>query len=533
MRRKLIFSYCIFFIPAIILAQDPLKLKISVDIQSGSTSVALQQLETICACRFSYNPALIGADVPQLSFKNEPMEGALKKLLGDDVQCKVRGGYIILNRQEKVTPKEVNEISGTITDASSGKKLTNVSVYEVNKLTATLTDDQGKYNLTANAFDDEIILAITKKNYQDTVIRIPKEKRTTISISLKPSETKKENPRAQTQSKPIQNRKLREHDKNVALTEQHFFQVSLFPAVSTNGFLSGKVTNQVSLNLAAGYAYGLNGVELSGALNIEKADVKGVQIAGASNLVGGDMYGVQIGGASNHLKGKASGIQIAGAYNQAGSLKGVQLSGAWNHTADTLSGLQLSGFWNYAGVLNGVQLGIVNYARSAEKGTPIGIFNYVKDGFHVLEIGTNDLTPIQLSFKSGVPHFYTLLTSGIKQGDRGFWTYGLGMGSQFIQKQKFKLDVTFQYSELQPLEKWVNTGNSTHMRFDLLAGFKILKKVQINAGPVLHWYRYAWKPGDPALFIDSISKNTIFHKGQTDISKTSILWLGYQLNIRI
>lgn len=533
MRRKPV-SFFLLLLSLSLHAQDPLKLKISVDIQSGTAASALQQLESICACRFSYNPALIDSEVAEIAFREEALENAIKKLLGEDVQYKVRGSYIILNRPEKQTAKEANEISGYITDAASGKKLTNVSVYEINKLSATLTDDQGKYKLSANAFDDEIILAISKKNYQDTVIRIPKEKRASISLSLKPSENREpKSLNSVTTDKRIKNKNLREHDKNVVLTEQHFLQVSLFPAIGTNGFLGGKVTNQVSLNLAAGYAYGLNGVELSGAINIEKADVNGVQIAGASNFVGGDLHGVQLAGASNHLKGTAEGIQIAGAFNQSGNTQGLQMSGAWNHTSDTVTGMQFSGFWNYAGVLNGVQLGIVNYARSAEKGVPIGIFSYVKEGFHVLELGTNDLTPIQLSFKSGVPHYYTIMTSGIKQGNHGFWTYGLGMGSQLIQKTKFSLDVSYQYSVLQPLEKWVNIGNSSHMRFDVLAGYKVWRKVQINAGPVLHWYRYAWQPNDPSAFIDSMTKNTIFHKGQMNLSKTSILWIGYQFNIRI
>ncbi len=52
-----------------------------------------------------------------------------------------------------------------------------------------------------------------------------------------------------------------------------------------------------------GYTAGINGVELAGAFNINKTDVKYVQAAGLLNFTGGSVKGAQLAGLHNHVLG--------------------------------------------------------------------------------------------------------------------------------------------------------------------------------------------------------------------------------------
>ncbi len=45
------------------------------------------------------------------------------------------------------------------------------------------------------------------------------------------------------------------------------FQISFVTPMGTNGLESGKVTNRISVNLLAGYAGGLEGIEVGGFFN--------------------------------------------------------------------------------------------------------------------------------------------------------------------------------------------------------------------------------------------------------------------------
>ena len=76
-------------------------------------------------------------------------------------------------------------------DANTGKKLPKASIYEINKLTATLSDMDGAYNLLASGDPKTIAFAISKVNYQDTIIRIDPYQKKPIRVSLRPLEKTK------------------------------------------------------------------------------------------------------------------------------------------------------------------------------------------------------------------------------------------------------------------------------------------------------------------------------------------------------
>jgi hypothetical protein len=254
------------------------------------------------------------------------------------------------------------------------------------------------------------------------------------------------------------------------------FQFGFITPVSTNGLNSWNVANKFSINLLAGYAGGVDGVEFSGLgsvlqkdmtgaqfsglggvvlgktrgvqfsglFNIGLDDVKAAQFAGLVNVSAGDVKGFQAAGLVNSNAGKFKGfqasglvnantdttlgVQVAGLVNYASGIRltqvsglanvvtgencGLQLAGLLNVSAGRLSGAQIAGLFNYAGHLKGVQIGVFNYVDSLEKGIPIGFLSFVRNGYTAFEVGATESLYGVVSFKTGVRQFYNILSVG-------------------------------------------------------------------------------------------------------------------------
>jgi hypothetical protein len=298
------------------------------------------------------------------------------------------------------------------------------------------------------------------------------------------------------------------------------FQISFVPYVGTNGYLSDKTTNDISINILAGYVKEVRKAEFGGMLNMVREDAGKCQLAGVGNLVGGTATGLQGAGMFNMAR-KMNGIQVAGTLNYAGEASGIQVSGLVNHAgkgkcaqlagwinnasedasfqvagltnnapmvesfqvaglvnntretrmqvaglvnnASKIKGLQvaglvnncqqsdgtqISGLVNRASFFKGVQIGFLNIADSCS-GTPIGVFSFVKNGYHKFEVSGDEMFYTNLAFRSGVTKFHTIITAGIKTDDleKPLWTYGCGAGTSFKVNEKtlFDIDMLFQH----------------------------------------------------------------------------------------
>jgi hypothetical protein len=181
------------------------------------------------------------------------------------------------------------------------------------------------------------------------------------------------------------------------IISEQALQVSFIPVLGTNFKPYGQSLNNVSLNIFAGYNYGVNGVELGGFVNVDRSDVKYLQLSGFVNLVGGNVTGFQGAGFVNGVKQQVTGAQMAGFVNMSKDLTGVQGSGFVNYAHGDVTGGQGSGFVNYAhGDITGVQgtgfvnfalgdvvgaqgSGFVNYAKSVKGVQGSGFVNYAND----------------------------------------------------------------------------------------------------------------------------------------------------------
>lgn len=212
------------------------------------------------------------------------------------------------------------------------------------------------------------------------------------------------------------------------------FQVSLAPAISTNGMNSEGFNNYFSFNLTSGVSsetyllelgtfsnlnvLGTRGLQIAGIANVTggnafarmlpkeierrkregfEANLSGAQFSGAVNLVLNNVFGWQATGGINIAKGALHGFQLSGVSNTVYRWTfGLQLAGLYNVSRESMDGVQVAGLFNITeGGLFGVQMSLVNRAgfmngknsfdNDDPTGVQIGIVNLAKsmDGYQV------------------------------------------------------------------------------------------------------------------------------------------------------
>ncbi|MFY0600958.1 MAG: hypothetical protein JXR03_14885 [Cyclobacteriaceae bacterium] len=516
--------------------------KFSIQFEETKTLEALSQLESLSDWRFSYNPNAIPEKTITQSFEKQPIGIILNEVLGSGFEYKIRGSYLIIQKRDKTPTKDI-QVKGRIVDSKTGKELENVSIYEVNNLTASLSGTNGSYRITAPAQENYTILAVSKINYKDTLITVSSLSEEPILLSLQ--QAKKPTTEISSKSrfaKFINNQNLKQHDENIELKEERLAQVSFLPVLGTNGVLGGKVNNKISLNVVAGYSYGTNGAEIGGVLNMNRGSMKGTQVAGVSNLVGDRADGVQIAGVSNTNLNFGSGIQLSGMMNSSGAFHGAQVSGAYNYTKHLVTGLQLSGAVNYAGQvdglqlsgainytkeLKGVQIGVVNIARKVDKGIMIGIINVAfENGIFRVELEHNDLTHYNVKLKTGTKLLHSVFSAGITpEASQKLWSYGMGFGSQLFENEKRYLMIDVTSNTIHPLGGYLD-GLTMDNRLSISFGIKFLEHLSLNFGPVIHYYLHENDRPEKDAFYDSIGFKPFAKKSNQKA------WLGYRVGVR-
>lgn len=397
-------------------AQGVLKKRVSISVTQVPLESLLDEIELKASCVFSYPIEIVQLDkLISLNVVQRSVADILDEILPSELKYKEHGNYIIL--QQKKSPaiaKKNYEVSGQLVDAKSGKKISNASIYEVNKHTSTLSSSDGSYNLKLKEKNDYVDVMVSKENYQDTLIRIRKQEIKDLVIALQPID---DSVHISTQSNPLDSQAVVQwvvsdkaylHTSNLRLEQRRFGQVSFLPMLGTNKKMSGVTLNNVSFNVLAGYGHSLNGIEVGGFANVIRYHVNGLQVAGFTNFVGGRTNGIQIAGFSNfnnlHLRGiqvagflnssrsRVQGIQVAGFSNMSARMDGIQVAGFLNSAWTKSHALQVSGFMNIGRDNNGGQMGgflnvstkkingaqiagFANYGASVSGGQVGGLFN--------------------------------------------------------------------------------------------------------------------------------------------------------------
>lgn len=242
---------------------------------------------------------------------------------------------------------------------------------------------------------------------------------------------------------------------------KRFFQVSLFPGISSNGNSSGSYQNVISLNLFCGLSAGNKFLEIGSISNVNLKRATGIQLAGLANVVGANAFvnltlaeirsryknneeiefnfqGIQVAGMMNYVRDHAGGIQLAGLLNVVGGdlkgiqiagignssgnstltySEGVQLAGLYNVSKRSIGGAQISGLFNYTdGALSGLQLGLINKAHlmygnhtlppTSAQSLQVGLLNFSQD-MDGIQIGLINFGKRALGTQIGLINFFS------------------------------------------------------------------------------------------------------------------------------
>lgn len=508
--------FFLLFVTNFLRANGVLERPITVGFNQISLKTALDEVARLGGFEWSYNARILDEKrLVNLPTASRTIRETLVLLLGDDYTFKQSGNYLILKKNKKPQQK----LSGYISDPRTGKKMSNVTVYDRQTLRSTTTDSSGYYELPVSSKSE---IVISKLDYRDTVLQVTSQTPRFVKLELvADSLPQKNRPSFRQQvnraSYFLEDFFVKTSQELAALNVEDSlhrrFQISFVPGIGTNHRLSGSVINDFSVNILAGYSRGnrilevaglgnitredMTGVQAAGVFNNLRGNASGLQAAGIYNFVGDTLHGVQMSGAVNvarYGRGasmQAAGllnlvphgsfaVQIAGAANQADTLSALQSAGVWNgagtfldgvqisgvsnharradataqfagltnsfkngkmqvqiaglaNVADTLEGVQIAGLFNRARHLRGVQIGLINVAKEND-GVQIGLLNFSNRGGYVaIEASANDVLRANLSFKSGVPGFYVILSGGLDSipiTDQTLWAFGGGIGAR-------------------------------------------------------------------------------------------------------
>jgi hypothetical protein len=533
-------------------AQSILNKTVSVNITRQPLGTVLDNIGSQGDFHFSYIKDFIRDDsLVTIKASRKTVKQILDMLFQGSCQYKEIGNQLILQRAGK---EKWYFVSGYITDAMTGKPVSNASIYERMQLISTMTNEQGFFRIKLREKDQITAITVSKDLYKDTAMIISSGRDQEMRASIKPSNPillsiVDVNQFSHVEQTWLGNFFLSSRQRMQSLNLSEFFtkqpyQSSIIPGLGTHGKLGSQVVNKVSLNMIGGYTAGLHGFELASIFNIDQKDVKYLQAAGVFNIVGGKFRGMQLAGLHNHvldslnglqaagisnvLKGSLKGVQLAGIVNhvkgnnegmqaagignisedsaqgaqlagifnytknitgfQAGSIinytkgiSGVQISGVGNITTGTVEGVQAAGVFNYAKKLKGVQIGVVNIADSSD-GYSIGIFNLVmKNGYHRLDIYSDEMLDVNLAWKSGNRKLYTIFLAGTSLNSKEkAYSFGFGLGHSFHLSKKVSIEAEY-ISQTVYLGSW--KYSLALNRFQPVLNIKLAKNITLFGGP--------------------------------------------------
>ncbi len=513
----------LFFQKITLFAQSPyaiLERPISVNFLNKPLKEALNAVAQTGRFEFSYNARILDLKKKITLLTNGlTVRETLVQILGDNYTYQQSGEYLIIKK--RIKPQKI--LSGYISDAKTGKKVKNATVYDTKTLRSTTTDENGFYSLKVT---ERSTVVVAQLAYKDTILQItegsPRFVKLELNLKTEPKAPEKSinwgklpNKLADVFISTLQKLNF----VNVSDSFHRSFQMSLLPYIGTNHKMSGNVINDFSLNILAGYSRGNRYVEAAGLGNFTRGEVRGVQAAGIFNIVKGNVKGVQYGGVFNHVTDTLTGLmqwggvwnfayqtkafnqtagtvnvaakgtlntQFSGLANIADTIKGVQIAGLINHTK-MVKGAQISGLVNHAKTVKGVQLGIFNYADSLS-GLQIGFLNYSKKGgYNVIELSANELNALNIAYKAGNKKFYMAFVMGITPQTNTndvVWTQGAGVGTT-IKLNKWS-DVNVEY-----INRHVNVGAYSDFEQEwyqvgLYWNIHLNNRFELNVGPTFN-----------------------------------------------
>jgi hypothetical protein len=296
-----------------------------------------------------------------------------------------------------------------------------------------------------------------------------------------------------------------------------FAGIGNFCLGSYNGFQSAGIYS-ISRNL--------KGAQLNGILSAAK-NVDGSQISGIVS-VADTIKGTQVSGISNFSR-SFKGVQVASISNLSGVASGFQIGGITNVSYDTATN-QIASIANVAKVSNGFQMALVNIADTSS-GVPIGLFSYVRKGYHRFEFSIDELRFVNFSFRTGVNYLYNIFSAGIQLNkfDYIVWNYKLGLGAFIPINTNYKHNFEASINNIV-----YNTTFSDYAEmYTLYYGIdkKIGKKTTLDFGVT---YNFLSLNTQEKNYYNKIEKISPYYLSTTVEKNGNVVkdWIGVRLAIR-
>ena len=268
--------------------------------------------------------------------------------------------------------------------------------------------------------------------------------------------------------------------------------VDVLPMLGTSSFRSLRhAVRGFSLNLAGGLSRGLHGVEIGGALNVQRDFACGLQIAGGLNVVLGPVQGLQI-----------APVNIA-----LGRVDGVQL-----------------GVVNIAREVRGLQLGLVNVSRDAA--APIGLLSIVTNGRTEL-----NLTVSEGMIVAGVSHggriVHNIYGVGIRlSGKEARPVVFAGLGARLFTRRRVSLD-------LDGIAHWIlrvdSDPQSSLVQLRLSLEVRAHPRVGVFLAPTYSWFfsnREDERTQTPRVLVTT-------YREFSEVHGRILGWPGFNVGVRL
>jgi len=385
------------------LPAQPLETKVTLNYQQVRLAKVLADIKSKYGVGFSYANNLIPLDKKMnLAVTDKPLGQALTDLFKETgISFTLVGGQVVLRKGAikpkrrkplpKPVPNEKTEIGSVPKNEESDQNAT-ASLLPVPELSTENTEGEpiDKQNLTRD-------FQIEKKNLQKNYLSqmdVAMENNDSAMASNLQNDFQRLNQKLKKQFRELVKSAKEVDWKSVFKTSgkdsvqkskgKSLIQVSFVPPMSTNGSSNANTTNNLSLNILAGYSGGLEGIEVGSLANVIKGNVTGVQVSGLVNVVKQDVKGVQVASFLKTNGGRLEGAQVAGFLNasKSDSSNAVQIAGFGNLNAGDLYGGQVSGYFNVNnGYLIGPQVsGFINVNNGPILGAQAAGFLNINNG---------------------------------------------------------------------------------------------------------------------------------------------------------
>jgi hypothetical protein len=267
------------------------------------------------------------------------------------------------------------------------------------------------------------------------------------------------------------------------------------------------------------------GMQVAAGVNTAERSLHGMQVASFANVLNGDLYGLQS-GLANHTAGSVRGMQVGVVNHTGGDLRGLQAGvGTWvagpvlglqagvlafargvrgaqvgvgSISAGPLQGAQIA-VLNVGGAIKGAQIGVINVADTVDgtqigvinvanhSSAPIGVLNFVRNGYYGLQLYATDLSPTNIGIKMGGKYVYTQLGFGVTRSWDDLTLMvaqgAIGVHAPLAGERMF-LDFDVGTTSMGTRTRWDEDGILNTAR--LMFGFRLMRHLAITAGPTFN-----------------------------------------------